>query len=137
MGVVGGDEAHAEVVLEEGVDPVEGPPRPAAGHDDGAGTHDDAQILGPVIGEVEANGAPHCGARTDEDVAARTFRLGDDLEVGASCQGQVGAELLRRVLLGGDGAGGDDDPPVVQVRQIDGGGQGDRGAAGDQQAEER
>ena len=134
MGVVGGDEAHAEVVLEEGVDPVEGPPRPAAGHDDGAGPHDDAQVLGAVVGGIEADGALAGGVRADEDVAAGAFRRGEDPKLGAAGEDQVRAELLGRVLLGGDGAGSDDDPPdpLVEVGQVDGGGQGGRGGGGDQ-----
>ena len=82
--MVGGDEANAEVVLEEGVDPVEGPPRPAAGHDDGAGPHDDAQVLGAVVGRIEPGGAQAGRVGADEDMAAGAFRRGEDLKLGAA-----------------------------------------------------
>jgi hypothetical protein len=96
--MVGGEEADADVVLEEGVDAVEGAPRLAARDGDGTVADDEAQILGAEAFGPEAGGAfPHGGAEADEEVAVLPVRLGGD---GEPCAHGFREEPLQ--LLVGD-----------------------------------
>ena len=67
--MVGGQEPHAQVVLQKRVHAVERSARPSAGNGDEVVSHDDPQAFRTHGGRVERDGA--CGqgfARPDEDV---------------------------------------------------------------------
>ena len=120
MRVIGGQEPHADVVLQKRVHAVERPARRTAGNGDEVVADNDPQLLRTHRGSVECGRAARQGfTRADQHVPVGSVRGGNDPQFDPGGLGEHPAKLPGSVRLARRCIFRDDDVPAGKLGQVD------------------